>query len=730
MKRRTFLQKLGSILAVMGMTEVEWLTLGNRYYQALAQTKPRKLALLVGINQYPQCPALTGCLTDVELQKELLIHRFGFQPSDILCLTNEQATRAEIETAFSEHLIKQAQPDDVVVFHFSGYGSRVKLEMQDGMQNALVTVSPRVTTQESAIVNYILEDTLLFLLYSLATNRVTTVLDTSYTTTSQPTALRIRTSPLLPEATIAAEEVEYQKQLQKKVSGNSSAVVLTATSNPKELATEVHLSGFSAGLFTYALTQYLWEATPATTIQVCLAHVAGSVQRLGSTKQQPALLSAQKNQLARTLLSENVLPSVTMGAEGVVTEVEDDGKTLLLWLGGIPPQVLEYYGVNSRFTLVTKEGLTIPLILRSRSGLTAKAQIANLESRTFLLPGELIQEAVRVLPRNIGLTVALDTTSLERIERVDATSAFATIAHVSSVVIGEQPADYVFGKLPEAKSKDLATSSTIVSLSRYGLFSLGGEQIPSSFGEAGEAVKVAALRIVPKLQTLLAAKLWRLTENEGSSHLSVKVTLELMSTLTSRALSQGETLRTQSTETSTKKSLSSELGALPTVTIGSRIQYRVENMSQRPLYLMLLGLSSSKTAIALFPWYTNPETEGSEAKPHLTNVVIAPGETYTIPQTTPGYEWVVQGPASLAETQLIFSTAPFTQTLTAMETAKHAVAEQQRIQPLLNPLEIAQAVLQDLHNASAVTEINGTASDSYVLDVNNWASLSFVYQVV
>ncbi|MBN3927070.1 caspase family protein, partial [Nostoc sp. NMS4] len=97
MKRRTFLERIGSILAVLGITEAEWLSLGNRYYQALAQPSPRKLALLIGINQYPKIPALSGCLTDVELQRELLIHRFGFQGSDILTLTEEQASREFIE---------------------------------------------------------------------------------------------------------------------------------------------------------------------------------------------------------------------------------------------------------------------------------------------------------------------------------------------------------------------------------------------------------------------------------------------------------------------------------------------------------------------------------------------------------------------------------------------------------------------------------------------------------
>ena len=103
MKRRQFLQKISGLLAALGLAETEWLSLGNRYYQALAQPRSRKLALLIGINQYPQIPALGGCVTDVELQTELLINRCGFAASDILTLTEEQASRTFIENAGQGH---------------------------------------------------------------------------------------------------------------------------------------------------------------------------------------------------------------------------------------------------------------------------------------------------------------------------------------------------------------------------------------------------------------------------------------------------------------------------------------------------------------------------------------------------------------------------------------------------------------------------------------------------
>ncbi len=723
MKRRTFLYRIGSILAALGVSEADWLTLGKAYfgqslgyYQALAEPSPRKLALLVGINQYPKNQALGGCLTDVDLQRELLMHRFGFQASDILTLTDEQASREFIETAFLEHLGKQAKVGDVVVFHFSGYGTRIKSpSLADSFQNALVPANEQVNQHNEKIVNYLLEDTLLLLLRSLPTDRVTALLDTSYYAASpvQPSGGRIRALPEI-TAQVTATELDFQQQLKSQLATKNApanAILLAATSDPKQLAREVLFSGFSAGLFTYALTQYLWETSPASTIQVTLSHVASSIYKVGST-QQPALLSGKKNP-QETLLAELLLPNNIIGAEGVVTAIEEDGKTVELWLAGLPPQVLEYYGINSRLTLNTGE----QLVLRSHTGLKAKALISKPDSTTPPQVGQLVHEAVRVLPRNIGLTVALDP-KLERIERVDAISAFATVPHISTVVAGEQPSDYVFAKL-------LPTPS------RYGLFSVSGELIPNMVGETGEAVKVAVQSLAPKLPTLLAAKLWRLTENEGSSRLAVKGTLEIISGISRRVVMQRETVQTLKTEGQSNISYRNQPGTVPIVPIGSRVQYRVQNLSDRPVYLILVGLRNSQNAIALYPWQIIPPSSITEPKPPLQQIVIAPGATLAIPQTTTTTGWVIPGPAFFCEHQLILSTTPFSETITALDATRNRTADQQPISPLLNPLEVAQALLQDLHNASAVkAEMNGTAVDSYILDVNNWASLNFSFQVV
>ncbi|MFM6622057.1 MAG: peptidase C14, partial [Dolichospermum sp.] len=137
-----------------------------------------------------------------------------------------------------------------------------------------------------------------------------------------------------------------------------------ATSEPNQQAGELLLPGWSAGLFTYALTQYLWETTPKKTIQVLLSHLGSSMYQLAG-KQQPSLLSARKN-LENTVITD-YFPINNSRGVGIIKATEDDGKTIKLWLGGLPPLVLANYGVNSRLMVETG----VELIIKSRTGLIA-----------------------------------------------------------------------------------------------------------------------------------------------------------------------------------------------------------------------------------------------------------------------------------------------------------------------------------------------------------------------
>jgi len=771
LKRRQFLQRTGLALALVGAGDFSLSLWGNRVAAALAQSTPRKLALLVGINQYRELP-LAGCVTDVELQRQLLRHRFGFAAADILTLTDQQATREAIEAAFVSHLIEQAKPGDVVVFHFSGYGSSVgSLTLPEAVQTSLVTADT-AAGGEGAVANDLLQDTLLLLLRSLRTDKITTILDTSYTYPGSPLHgnLRIRAYPMLvPEAPSLAE-LTFQEQLLSR--GNFSGdrpggqwrfsqmpgVVLSA-GGLRQLATEVHWNGFTAGLFTYALTHYLWQATAATSLQICLGRVAERVEHLMQQAQQPQL-SGQKGQ-ETSLLPFYQVPIPAIGADGVVTAVEDNGKTIHLWLGGLTASLVEQYGAGSLLTLV-QEGRSsdqtppVRVQLINRDGLIARARILSSSSRInptdkpaaspdsdpaenlpAVRAGQFVREQVRVLPRNIGLTLALDS-NLGRIERVDAISALSTLSWVSSAIAGEQAADYLFSRvqemptqvavLPSTSLSGLLGSNPLPTTGGYGLFSPGRDAIPNTIGERGEAVKVAVRRLVPKLQTLLAAKLLNLTVNQDSSRLPVRASLESV-TPQPKPLLRRQTLAVSLTATGW--GAAGEIAGRVNLPVGEAIQYRLENLASEPLYWLLLHLDTNGDLQGLYSPLTARSTaaEAAEALPSIATITaIAPGQTLTLPQAGSPFQWLVRGATGTVDTYLLCSRQPFQQTFALVIDSLRPTGDGRMLAPLSNPLEVAQAVLQDLHRASPP---QGAGSpDTYSLDVNAWASFRFSYQII
>ena len=87
-------------------------------------------ALLIGINDYhdesiPPVPPLNACLNDVAAMRALLLNHYKDIIGDdgqIMTLTNEQATKANVIDGFRKHLT-QAQEGDVALVFYAGHGS-------------------------------------------------------------------------------------------------------------------------------------------------------------------------------------------------------------------------------------------------------------------------------------------------------------------------------------------------------------------------------------------------------------------------------------------------------------------------------------------------------------------------------------------------------------------------------------------------------------------------------
>lgn len=739
--RRKFLQQFGSVLAALGVSEAGWFALADRSQQVLAQPTRRKLALLIGINQYPEAVcdfvppkgnALNGCLTDVELQRELLLHRFGFQPADILTLTDQQATRSAIAAAFQAHIIEQAQAGDVVLFHFSGLGSRVALGPNLTEQQSLVPIDGLLPSAEDEAVNDLMLDTLLLLLRSLPTEQVVTVLDTGFTHLGRINqgSLRVRSRPSAPGGQLSEAEQTLQSQLLERLPSRAKLGqmplpgVLLMGSGLDQVSTEAQWSGFHAGLFTYALTQQLWCSTPTTVLDVCVGQTIGKVRQVAGSEQQPNGSSRRPLNLTAMLDAP-----FAAGADGFVRSIEEDGK-VQLWLGGLPAIVLENTGASLFAVESPDDGQPVTLLqVRSREGLLAKAKRQGSDPNAApIAVGQSVQEVMRFLPRHLSLTVGLDA-SLERVERVDATSAFAGIPQVSSVIAGEQSADLLFGKtqpetatltaaLPFPLSNSPDSAAPTLSLDPpankrgYGLFSLDRSAIYSSINQDDEAVKTAIHRMTPQLQVLFANKLLRLLENRGSSRLGVRTTL-VTTAPQEKIIAQQETARAPWTAPQPKPRLPATSSLQ--IPVGSRIQYQILNYSDRPLYFMGLGLDADGMPIFYSPRLANDPPFTAQ-----TWGLIAPGISRVLLQSDA--ETLIQLPGGVAETHLIFSRSPLTQVAELLNN-KLRMSSTQRINNLTHFLDLVQAVLQDLHQIDSPV-------DAYALDVNQWATFSFIYEVV
>ena len=737
LNRRNFLQKAGLALFSVGVSEAGISLLGSSeklapwlkpYVQTLAASTNRKLALLVGVNEYPQSESLAGCLTDVELQKELLIQRFGFNPEDILTLTNLKATRENIESAFLDHLVAQVKDGDVVVFHFSGYGGQVKIpstiqaatinQALEGesyqLVDSLVPVDGIIPTKKEPASNELLKDTLIYLGRSLNTKNVTIVLDASFSPQESFSQgnLKIRACNLTgenpnPEGLAFQEHLKIRLATEGLLGGLKalpSSEVLLAAASQDQIAVEKAWDGFTAGLFTYALTQHLWQTTPQTKILTVLQRTGETVATITDNLQQPTI----QGKVEQTTLPYYTAPKSSISADGFVADI--DSKTVYLQLTGIPSGIIDCYGVNSCFSLISKSGNWEQknlLQISSREGLEAKAQlIQSTESAPKIQVGQLVQEAIRILPQDLGLIVGLN--DLERIERVDATSALSIVNTVTSAVVAEdQNVDCLLSKVQKT---DIEKG--------YGLLTVAGTIIPKTVGNTNEAVKSAISRLEPQFTNLLAEKWLELTVNEDSSLLPIEVTLESSSQLfrkTSRI--------SQSTKLSSTKSLAVDI---PVLIAGSKIQLSLKNNSDRTLYGMILEVNTKNHRVAP---YIAEDIDAEGKLVNLKDIAIAANSQVIVPEAADSWEWDISPSQGITKMYVIFATKPFSNTLRLISQIPTATLARPHILNISDPLRIVRGILQDLNDTSAVSsEIIDPNTDVYALDTKSWASLKFTYQ--
>jgi hypothetical protein len=769
--RRHFLQFTGATLATLGISQLNIQQNALQYGKVLAQDTRRKRALLIGINDYPGSDSsdfktrglwyqLRGAVNDVELQRELLIHRFGFHADDILVLSNREATRDNILNVFEKHLYQWVKSnDDVVIFHYSGHGSNVidpNNVFPDGVNGTIVPVDAQLPDgfpQSGGVVDDITAGTIFLLREALGrkTKNATFILDSCYSgggvrgnlvMRSRPGHVELRGDSPRTKLEASQEELAYQQRwlkelqlsqkewIQRRKQNLVNGVAIFAAQRNQEAADAAFAPGVHAGVFTYSLIRQLWQQTSHQSMgKVIVAASAKTEQFLKGTRSQKPDFEVQPGS-QDDQQPMYFTPMQKPAAEAVITEVKD--KVVKLLLTGVEPQVLEGLGKGAVFTLVNDAGKPQGSVqIQSRDRLTATG-ILQMNPAMKVTSGATLQEQVRAVPTDLKLRIGLDP-SLGQ-DATAAEKALRSLPRIEVVPLLEQDVHYVLARMLSAyrqrlekqikeglpaKSQPQALADLPL-INQVGLFSVGLEPIPGSFAREGESIEAAIAQLQTKFRLLLASRLIKLTLNTNSSRLNVLASLTVADS--QALLAQSFTVRGGKTPVQANSNIiSSATSALAQVAIDKPVQIAVENRENRNLYIAVM-IFSPDGAIDIL----SPLTDGKNA------AIVAAGQTLKIPgdaDIATGARLAFQRPLGLAEMLVIASTAPIDKALRPIQALAAEKANPQRSESQVaeKTEEIVGSLLDDLAGGTR----GGTSSASVrKLDVKQMAALSIAFEIV
>ena len=767
-KRRQFLQITGSALATLGLSQLQIQQQGDHYGRILAQDTPRKLALLIGINHYnyKKWFSLAGAVNDVNLQKELLKHRFGFKEQDIVTLTDREANYDNILQTFEQHLLKQAKPGDVVVFHYSGHGSQVAdpdKVFEDGRTSTIVPVDSKLPfgyPNKGGRVKDITGHTLWLLMASLDTENISFVLDSCYSGGARQGILTIRSRPgeaelfRSPNSNIqlqaSIQEQEYQRQSQARLNLNSSEFaqlrskgvpkgVLIAAAKRNQKAIDGAFADINAGVFTYAFTQYLWQETGNNSFGKVMFNASRTTRRIVEEDlksleiQEPEFFIKPDSNYDRQSVfftNRQALP-----AEAVVTQVRDNEAEV--FLGGVDPSSLEAFGKGAILTLIDDLGQEKGLVeIESRQQFTASGKFLSAASQGSIREGQFLQERVRGIPSDLTLRIGLDP-SLGN-DTDEAKQALESIRRVEALPLEEQEVQYIFGRVTSDYHRQLQQQGVaqLPEIGSIALFSPGLQLIPDSFGNTQETVTDAVNRLRTKFKSLLAARIIKLALNANSSRLDITAAVQIVDKegVAKEIVANAFTPRGGGTSSipgldRSQTNFTSERQ----IEVGKRIQILVQNNETQNIYVSIILISPDGSLDFLFP--LNLSAKADEA-------LVRPKEMLRVPEVGRArFRLKVTEPVGIAEALIVASFSPLGTALKSLQQVALRGAEVRGESPDLEqlrgrpdkvrePEEVISSLLNDLDEGTRSNGNVDSVAGTKQVDTTQIAALSITFEIV
>ena len=498
---------------------------------------------------------------------------------------------------------------------------------------------------------------------------------------------------------------DFAQQRDRTVKG----VVIAAAQRNQE-ADDATFNQFDAGVFTYFLTQYLWQQTDAA-VSSAVASVSRSIQSEQFAQVPfPDIQVSSGFEQKPIYFVDRINTTQSPPAEAVL--IEYNGGRGSVWLGGIDPASLAAFDAGATFTIAGTDGQGAQNIkLLSRQGLTGEVQLSG-----AIAPGTLLQEAARAIPRDLKLRIGLDP-SLEA-DAAQAQQALQSIRRIEPVPSqsGNTPyageVQYILTRMTANYHRRLQGAANLPEVGSIGLVSQSiDEIIPDSFGKAGESVKDTIARLSSKLTALVAARIIKLTLNANSSRLNLEASMQREDSA-SAIIGKAFTVRGSHRPSTVTPSDSRQL---PTNT---PFQFRIANQEPSDLYISILVVDPSGEITVLFPNQYGAAADTTR---------IGANQTLTVPDPAKDSFQFATESKGVGEALIIASRSPLRQALLAL---RNLAAEQQLPQrgAFVTPsVEAIGDLLSDLSgDRGGGTGIGGSAQ----IQVSEIAALSITFQVV
>jgi hypothetical protein len=139
-------------------------------------------ALLIGVGRYAQFDEkLNGVSLDIDMMRELA-QLLGFKSQAIKVLEHEYASTDKVYSAVENWLIKGVEPEDRVLFYFSGHGSQIPDENNDENDQfdevlLLYDVAIKAQSRPQTLTGVLVDDDLKTMLARIQSRNILVILD-------------------------------------------------------------------------------------------------------------------------------------------------------------------------------------------------------------------------------------------------------------------------------------------------------------------------------------------------------------------------------------------------------------------------------------------------------------------------------------------------------------------------------------------------------------------------